>query len=102
MNRTKAIFVTALMALMLAMIFVGLYMLGYITAHRVVAGVLGIYGFLCGSAHFCRWLEKEKPLELPLPKHTETEKLWEPDQGFTATYDDIMAELNDPIGGGDA
>lgn len=59
MNKAKAILVTAVMALMLALILVGLYLLQP-TAHRAVATLLAVYGFIVGAGNLCGWLQKEE------------------------------------------
>ena len=96
MNKSKSIYVTALMALMLAAILVGLYML-HNRAYTILAGLLGVYGFLCGAANFCRWLGRDTPLlpapEPKKPRHQEPDEFWPPDPEWTGRYDDIKAEV---------
>lgn len=62
MSKGKSVFVTMLVALMLAAILVGLYKLESIKAFMLIAGLLGGYGFVSASFSFCRWLRKEPPL----------------------------------------
>ena len=100
MNKSKSIFVTALIALMLAAIEIGLYMLES-KAYVILAVLLGVYGYLCGAANFCRWLGKETPLLPPRTPEIQ-EEIWKPDESYTGTYDDIKAELENPLGGGNA
>lgn len=100
MSKSKSVFVTALVAGMLAAIVVGLYLLKS-RAYLIIAGLLGIYGFLCAAFNFCQWLEKETPLLPPPPqlRHRQEEpddvKVWQPDPEWTDTIDRIKAELND-------
>lgn len=97
MSKGKSIFVTGLVACMLAAIAVGLYML-HSKAYLVIAGILCVYGFLCAAFNFCQWLGKETPLP-PLPQirarpqEKEEVKLWPPDEEWTSSYDKIKAEL---------
>lgn len=100
MSKSKSVFVTALVAVMLVAIVVGLYLLKS-RAYLIIAGVLGIYGFLCAAFNFCQWLGKETPLLPPPPqlRHRQEEpddvKVWQPDQDWTDTIDRIKAELDD-------
>ena len=66
MKKSKSVFATVLIAVMLAAITVGMYLLKY-RAYLIIVGALGLYGYFCASCHFCRWLGKEPPL---LPAHT--------------------------------
>ena len=95
MRKYKAIFVTALVAVMLAAILVGLYMLRY-RAYIVFVGLLGLYGFMCGALNFCHWLGSEVPLFPPdlreKPKHVELAESWPPDPEWADSYDKIKAE----------
>ena len=98
MNKSKSVFVAALMAAMVALITAECYLLKY-RAWIIIAAGFAVYGFLCGAAHFSQWLTKEPPL-LP-PKNKE---LGQPDEGFTQSYDEIIAEFQEekPSGGGNA
>ncbi len=89
MSKKKAVFVTALMALMLALIIIGLYLLKY-RAYMVVLCVLAVFGFVGCGVVFCRWISKESPL---LPMHVADDE-YIPDESFSATYDEIKAELD--------
>ena len=99
MNKGKSIFVTALVAIMLAAIVAGMYLLKY-KAYLIIIGLMGVYGYLCASFNFCQWLGKETPLP-PLPQirarpqeqEQEEVKLWPPDAEWTSSYDKIKAEL---------
>lgn len=96
MSKSKSIFVTALVALMLAAILVGLYLL-QMRVYMIFMGLLGLYGFLCGAFNFCQWLGKEQS-PLPLPpqiKERPSRETWQPDDEYTANYDEIMAEYHD-------
>ena len=68
MSKTKSIFVTAVMAVMLALILVGLHQIEP-KAHTALTVLLAVYGFLCGAMNLCGWLQKGEPAE---PKHLET------------------------------
>jgi len=67
MSKVKSIFVTAVMAIMLALILVGLHQIEP-KAHTALTVLLALYGFLCGAMNLCTWLQ-QKPAE---PKHLET------------------------------
>lgn len=67
MSKVKSIFVTAVMAVMLAVILAGAAMIEP-KAYAILAAVLAVYGFLCGCRDVCAWLQ-QKPAE---PKHLET------------------------------
>jgi len=61
MNRNKSVFITLVMAVMLAVIMAGAYKIE-IRAFYVLLAVLAVYGFLRGAGDLCRWLqEKDKP-----------------------------------------
>ena len=99
MNKGKSIFVTALVAGMLAAIAVGLYLL-HSKAYLVIAGFLCVYGFLCAAFNFCQWLGKEPPLLPPPPQIRTREEpddgeVCQPDPDWTDTIDRIKAELED-------
>lgn len=66
MKKGKSVFATVLIAVMLAAITAGLYLLKY-RAYLIIVGMLGVYGYFCAACHFCRWLGKEPPL---LPART--------------------------------
>ena len=96
MNKSKSIFVTALMALMLAAILVGLYVLQPM-AHKVLAALLALYGFIVGAGNFCQWLGKDTPLLPPTEPKTPVYETWEPDEEYAGTYDEIKAELEKDV-----
>ena len=58
MSKAKSIFVTALVAVMLATIVIGAYLLEVIVWAWIV-GALAVYGLVSGSVKFCLWLQKE-------------------------------------------
>lgn len=91
MNRSKSIFVTAIIAILLAVILVGTYTL-HSPAYGILILLFGAYGFLCGAANFARWLGRETPL---LPARTQQDEDWEPDEDFRATYDQIRTEVQE-------
>ena len=64
MKLRKAIFVTILMAVMLAVIDICFYVL-FNTGFAVLTGTVVVYGFLRGAVDFCRWLCKSEVA----PKH---------------------------------
>ena len=64
MKLRKAIFVTILVAVMLAVIDTCLYILCN-PCFAVLTGSAVVYGFLRGAVDFCRWLCKPEPA----PKH---------------------------------
>lgn len=91
MNKSKSIFVTALMALMLAAIIAGLYLLQK-GAFAILAGLLALYGFICGAVNLCRWLERGAPTEpvevLPITVETKVDSA-----GWDGGYEEIRAEV---------
>lgn len=102
MNKSKSIFVTAIMAIMLAAIIVGLRAIQY-KAFTVLIGLLGVYGYVCAAVHFCRWLEQEAPL---MPAHAEKTVQGEPvEKGgptefvptpeYYGTYEQIIREMEE-------
>lgn len=68
MSKAKSIFITAVMAVMLALIVVGLYKIDP-RAHTAVLVLLAVYGYLCGAQNLCSWLQQTPAAE---PKHLET------------------------------
>jgi len=61
MNRNKSMFVTLIMAAMLAAILAGAYKIE-IRAFYVLLAVLAGYGFIRGAGDLCRWLQaQDKP-----------------------------------------
>lgn len=98
MSKGKSVFVTALVAVMLAAIIAGMYLLQY-NAYLIIAGLLGLYGYICASYKFFHWLGKEQPLLPPPPNVGPTMKeenyhdaLWEPDSEWTDKFDKLKAE----------
>lgn len=101
MKKSKTVFVTALIAVMLAAIVAMLYLLK-LRVYLIIVGVLGVYGYLCAARHFCRWLGKEPPITPPsMPAHPHVEKREdnisqlgeEGAASFESTYDAIVEEL---------
>ena len=68
MSKVKSIFVTAVMAVMLAVILAGAAVIEP-KAYAILAAVLTVYGFLCGCRDVCGWLQKDPPE----PKHLSQE-----------------------------
>ena len=61
MNRNKSMFVTLIMAAMLAVILAGAYKIE-IRAFYVLLAALAGYGFIRGAGDLCRWLQvQDKP-----------------------------------------
>ena len=97
MSKSKSIFVTALVTVMMAAIVVGLYTMQH-KVFVVFAGLLGLYGMLCAAVNFCRWLEQEAPL---MPAHAEKSVQGEPVGGlefvpapeYYGTYEQIKREM---------
>ena len=80
MSKNKSIFVTLVMAVMLALILVGAYRIEEKAFFGILAG-LASYGFLRGAGDLCRWMQAEpKPIET-----VEAEQV-DPDDPFA--YDD--------------
>ena len=83
MSKNKSIFVTLVMAVMLALILVGAYRIEEKAFFGILAGLAG-YGFLRGAGDLCRWMQAEpKPIET-----VEAEQV-DPDDPFA--YDDEFA-----------
>lgn len=62
MSRNKSIFVTLIMAAMLAVIMVGAHKFEARAFYALLA-LLACYGFLRGSGDLCHWMQsKEKPI----------------------------------------
>lgn len=100
MSKGKSVFVTALVAVMLVAIVVGLYLLQS-RAYLIIAGLLGLYGYICASFNFCHWLGKEQPLLPPPPnvgppmkEENYHDALWEPDSEWTDKFDKLKADLD--------
>ena len=84
MKLRKAIFVTFLVAVMLAVIDICFYVL-YTPGFAVLTGVMVVYGFLRGAVDFCHWLCKSD-LE---PKHL-AQSSYDPDP-----VTDVVGEVFD-------
>ena len=100
MSKGKSVFVTALVAVMLVAIVVGLYLLQS-RAYLIIAGLLGLYGYICASFNFYHWLGKEQPLLPPPPnvrppmkEESYHDPLWEPDSEWTDKFDKLKSELD--------
>lgn len=88
MSKKKAVFVTSIMALMLALIIVGLYLLKY-RACMIITCVLAVFGFISCAVVFCHWITQEVPV---LPLHMPDDE-YIPDESFSTTYEEIKAEM---------
>lgn len=63
MSKNKSIFVTLIMAAMLALILAGAYRIEEKAFFGILAALAG-YGFLRGAGDLCRWMQSEpKPIE---------------------------------------
>lgn len=97
MSKSKSIFVTVIMTVMLAAIVVGLYTIQF-RAFLIFLGLLGAYGFLCVAVNFYRWLGEESPL---MPAHADKNVQGEPVGGlefvpapeYYGTYEQIKREM---------
>lgn len=100
MSKKKSVFVTAVMAIMLASITFTAYRL-FLPVFIVLISTMSIAGFVSFSTMFCRWLQKPSECEdnnldvinfKAKPHYGE-----EPGAGYELTYEQIKRELN---GGG--
>jgi len=63
MSRNKSLFITLIIAAMLALILVGAQRIEERVFYALLAGLAG-YGFLRGAGDLCRWMQaKEPPVE---------------------------------------
>lgn len=63
MSRNKSLFITLIIAAMLALILVGAQRIEEKVFFGILAGLAG-YGFLRGAGDLCRWMQaKEPPVE---------------------------------------
>ena len=91
MNKSKSSIVTAVVAIMLAVILVFAWRTGT-RSFEILAGLLAVYGYLCAAANFRSWLSRPVPL---LPATTKKDDAWEADEEFKATYDEIKREFSE-------
>ena len=84
MSKNKSIFVTLVMAVMLALILVGAYRIEEKAFFGILAALAG-YGFLRGAGDLCRWMQAE-----PKPVETVEAEQVDPDDPFA--YDDEFAD----------
>lgn len=66
MSKSKSIFVTAIMAVMLAIIVLGAYLLKA-KVWAWIVGSLAVYGLVSGAVKFCLWLQKPHDAEAITP-----------------------------------
>lgn len=64
MSKSKSVFVTAIVAVMLGIITFAAYKLLF-PAFVIITAALSGLGFVAGARVFCRWLETERGPELP-------------------------------------
>ena len=91
MSKQKSVFVTVVMAAMLATILYYTYATESV-AFYILIGVLAILGFICVASGFCDWCTKEPMM---LPASTKKDDLWEADEDFKASYDQIKQEVTE-------
>lgn len=91
MNKSKSVFITVIMAVMLAVILYYTYATESV-AFPILVGVLAILGFVCVASGFCAWCTKEPPM---LPAETKKDQLWEADEDFKMSYDAIKQEVKE-------
>ena len=96
MSKQKSVFVTAIMAVMLAIITFSAYRLS-MPVFIVLVGILSAVGFASAAIMFCKWLEKpsereEDDLDIihfkATPRYGE-----ESDKGYEMTYEQIKQEV---------
>lgn len=78
MSKAKSIFVTAIMAIMLAVILAGLAVIEK-KAYFGMVTTLAVYGFIRASIDLCGWLQKE-PAD---PQHLSDGDIWSHDDEFS-------------------
>lgn len=100
MSKKKSVFVTAVMAIMLASITFAAYRL-FLPVFIVLISTMSVAGFVSFSILFCKWLQKPSEREdnnLDVISFNHTPHYGEePDVGYEMTYEQIKRELN---GGG--
>ena len=97
MSKSKSITVTVLCAVMLAVIIAGMYLL-HLKAWMILAGLLGVYGYVSCASAFCRWLRQEEPEHsTPILPCAVKRREEEPEEEVidTMAYDDILAEMRE-------
>lgn len=96
MSKQKSVFVTAIMAVMLAIITFSAYRL-YMPVFIVLVGILSAVGFASVAIMFCKWLQKpsereEDDLDIihfkATPHYGE-----EPGKGYEMTFEQIKQEV---------
>ncbi len=89
MSKQKSVFVTAIIAVMLAVITFAAYRLST-PMFIILVSILSAVGFASSAIMFCRWLEKE-PVKAPEVMEPPTVAL--DGEDFTTTYEQIRQEL---------
>ena len=96
MSKQKSVFVTAIMAVMLAVITFASYKLS-MPVFIALVSILSAVGFASSAVAFCKWLQKpsecgEDDLDIihfkATPRYGE-----EPDKGYEMTYEQIKQEV---------
>lgn len=97
MNKGKSTFVTVLLAVMLAVIDTGLYIL-YTPGFYVLTGIFALYGFLHSSADFRGWLCKSEDARedmTPVDVHSRELYDWRQDENDPALPEtDLRSEAD--------
>ena len=93
MSKQKSVFVTAIMAVMLAIITFSAYRLS-MPVFIILVSILSSVGFASSAIMFCRWLEKEpvkapEVMEPPIPSKSVNLDSEE----FATTYEQIRQEF---------
>ena len=96
MSKQKSVFVTAIMAVMLAIITFSAYRLS-MPVFIILVGALSGVGFMSSATMFCKWLQKpsecgEDDLDIIHFKATPRYGV-ESDKGYEMTYEQIKQEV---------
>ncbi len=89
MSKQKSVFVTAIIAVMLAVITFAAYRLST-PAFVILVSVMYAVGFSSSAILFCRWLEKEP---VKAPEVMEPPAVTLDGEDFATTYEQIRQEL---------
>ena len=96
MSKQKSVFVTAIMAVMLAIITFSAYRLS-MPVFIILVGALSGVGFMSSATMFCKWLQKPSEREeddLDIIHFKATPHYGdEPDNGYDMTYEQIKQEV---------
>ena len=94
MSKQKSIFVTAIIAVMLAVITFAAYRLSMPAFIGLVSAMYAV-GFVSSTILFCKWLEKEpaRKEEVIEPPPVNSDADFEVDDDFISTYEQIKEEM---------